>query len=153
MSWIYENWTFQNKEVKSRLDIPEDTPFGFVYKITNITLNKIYIGRKNFFTIQEKALGKKELALITDKRKSKFKTVIKESDWLTYNSSCKPLLADIDSNLYEWKKEIIEIALFPKHLTYLELKHQILNNVLGVESYNENILGKFYRRDLNLNIF
>ncbi len=147
------NWTYENKEVKSRLDIPENTPFGFVYKITNVTLNKIYIGRKNFFTVNEKALGKKELALITDKRKSKFKTVIKESDWLNYNSSCKPLLLDIETGLYEWEKEIIEIALFPKHLTYLELKHQILNNVLGVESYNENILGKFYRRDLNLNIF
>jgi hypothetical protein len=147
------NWTYENKEVKSRLDIPEPTPFGFVYKITNVTLNKIYIGRKNFFTVNEKALGKKELALITDKRKSKFKTVIKESDWLNYNSSCKPLLLDIESGLYEWEKEIIEVALFPKHLTYLELKHQILNDVLGVESYNENILGKFYRRDLNLNIF
>jgi len=147
------NWIYENKEVKSRLDIPEHTPFGFVYKITNVTLNKIYIGRKNFFTIQEKALGKKELALITDKRKSKFKTVIKESDWNTYNSSCKPLLLDLETGLYDWKKEIIEIALFPKHLTYLELKHQILNDVLGVESYNENILGKFYRRDLNLNIF
>lgn len=147
------NWTYQNKHVNSISDIPFDLPFGFVYKITNVTLNKIYVGKKNFFSETTKALGKKELALLTDKRKSKFKTVIKESDWITYNSSCKPLLLDFESNLYEWEKEIIEIAFFPKHLTYLEVKHQIISDVLGVESYNENILGKFYRRDLNLNLF
>ena len=145
------NWIYENKEVKSLFDIPKDNPFGFIYKITNVTLNKIYVGKKNFFSTTLKALGKKELALITDKRKSKFKTVKKESDWMTYNSSCKPLLLDLENGLYEWKKEIIEIALFPKNLTYLELKYQILNDVLGVESYNENILGKFYRRDLNKN--
>ena len=147
------NWTYRDKEVTSILDLPLVSPSGFIYKITNVTLNKIYVGKKNFYSFTTKALGKKELALITDKRKSKFKTVIKESDWLSYNSSCKPLLEDFESGLYEWKKEIIEIALFPKNLTYLELKHQILNNVLGVESYNENILGKFYRRDLTLNVF
>lgn len=144
------NWTYENKDINSITDLPFKLPFGFVYKITNVTLNKIYVGKKNFYSVQTKSLGKKELALITDKRKSKFKTVVKESDWLIYNSSCKPLIVDFENGLYEWKKEIIEIALFPKNLTYLELKHQIINDVLGVESYNENILGKFYKRDLNL---
>ncbi len=139
------NWIYENKEIHSILDLPFDLPFGFVYKITNVTLNKIYIGKKNFYSVTTKALGKKELALITDKRKSKFKTVTKESDWLNYNSSCKPLLEDFESGLHEFKKEIIEITEKKGNLTYLEMKHQILNDVLGVESYNENILGSFYK--------
>ena len=139
------NWLYKNKEIKSILDIPFDLPFGFVYKITNVTLNKIYVGKKNFFSTTTKPLGKKELALLTDKRKSKFKTLVKESDWLNYNSSCKPLVLDLESCLYEFKKEIIEITEKKGNLTYLEMKHQILNDVLRVESYNENILGKFYK--------
>ena len=139
------NWIYENKEIKSITDLPFELPFGFVYKITNVTLNKIYVGKKNFFSTQTKPLGKKELALITDKRKSKFKTVIKESDWLNYNSSCKSLLLDLETGLYEWRKEIIEITEKKGNLTYLEMKHQILNDVLGVESYNENILGSFYK--------
>jgi hypothetical protein len=35
-----------------------------------------------------------------------------------------------------------------KQLTYAELFYQIQYNVLVVDSYNDNILGKFYRKDL-----
>ena len=33
-------------------------------------------------------------------------------------------------------------------MTYLELKYQIIYNVLENNSYNNNILGKFYRKDI-----
>ena len=48
-----------------------------------------------------------------------------------------------------FKREILEFAFNKKHLTYLETKYLFCNNVLENEEYiNDNILGKFFRKDL-----
>ena len=48
-----------------------------------------------------------------------------------------------------FKREILEFAYNKKHLTYLETKYLFCNNVLeNTEYINDNILGKFFRKDL-----
>ena len=90
--------------------------WGFVYRITNIKTNRIYIGKKQLFF----------------KRAKK----IIPSDWLTYKSSCKVLVEEISLNAQDFIFEIIAIAYSKNELNYLELKHQILEGVLERDSYN-----------------
>ena len=49
-----------------------------------------------------------------------------------------------------WEKRILEFVPNKKLLTYYETKHLFINNVLE-DNYsthiNDNILGKFYRKD------
>ena len=47
------------------------------------------------------------------------------------------------------KREILEVCFSKKHQTYTELKYLFKNDVLEDPlSFNDNLLGKFYRRDL-----
>jgi len=96
-------------------------------------------------------LGKKELAEITDKRASKKKKVQKESDWKTYygsQSEIKQLIKDGKEK--EFERRILQFAFSPKHLTYLETKYLFSLEVLENPNvfYNDNILGKFFRKDI-----
>jgi len=147
-NWFwYENMGI--KEFKSIEDFPENS-FGFIYKITNIITGKFYIGKKSLYHNIKKKLTKAELAEQTGPgRKSTTKTIQKESDWLTYWGSNKELLNDIktSSNL-SFQREIIKIAKTKKELTYWEVNYQCSYDVLLVNSYNDNILGKFFRKDL-----
>ncbi len=125
--------------------------FGFVYKITNKETGKFYIGKKVFWNNKKKKLTKKQLAELppTPGRKPTHEVIRVESDWKTYWGSSKELLADVKL-LGEDKFERLIISTCPnkKHLTYSELFYQIHYNVLVVDSYNDNILGKFFRKDL-----
>jgi hypothetical protein len=126
------------------VDIPPNS-FGFVYKITNTESGKFYIGKKQLIYRRKKKLTKKELNELTDKRLSKFKYTEKESDWATYNGSCKELLSDIrDGKPIE--KEILMFCPTKSQLTYFETKYQFCKEVIELESYNDNINGKYYRK-------
>ncbi len=81
-------------------------------------------------------------------RKATTKKVQKESDWVTYWGSNKEILAEIKSNgNLAFQRDIIKIVNTKKELTYWELHYQCQYNVLLVDSYNDNILGKFFKRD------
>ena len=75
-----------------------------------------------------------------------------ESDWKDYFGSQKEImaLAKKDDAGENWEKKILEFVPNKKLLTYYETKHLFINNVLE-DSYsthiNDNILGKFYRKD------
>lgn len=142
-------WLYKNKVINKLEDLPEDT-FGFIYKITNKIDGKFYIGKKQIMSQTNVKLGKKELEALPTQRgkKPSKKLVIKESNWVDYMGSNKFLLEDI-KNLGEKKfmKEIIIICPNKKLLTYWELATQCRYDVLQVNSYNDNLLGKFYRKD------
>lgn len=126
----------------------EDLPgkyFGFIYKITNLDNGKFYIGRKNFRTRRKRRFGKREIAKMEDKRGRKYEWVIKESDWKTYNSSNKFLKEDIKAGA-SIKKEILHLVEDEIQMTYWETKYQFKNSVLENDTYNDNILGRFYRK-------
>ena len=138
-------WLYNDVLIDS---IPDDKAIGFVYKITNLDTGKFYIGKKSFWSKRRTKLGKKALALITDKRKSKYKVTISEMKWQDYVGSNKDLCKDIKDGC-NIKKEIITLAYSKQQLTYFETKYQFQYNVLEIDCYNGNILGKFYRKTVN----
>ena len=130
---------------------PEDN-FGFVYKITNLTDGRFYIGKKVFWNNKKHKLTKKQLAEQTGPgRKPTFEVIRTESDWKTYWGSNKQLLADIKA-LGEDHFEclILHVCKTKKQLTYYEMHHQCKFECLVSPSlsYNDNILGKFFSKDL-----
>jgi hypothetical protein len=138
---------------KCREEINSEKYFGFVYKITNKETGKFYIGKKVFWNNKKKKLTKKQLAELppTPGRKPTHEVVRVESDWKTYWGSNKQLLVDI-KQYGEDKFEcwIFKQCLTKKQLTYWEMHYQCKEEVLinSNKSYNDNILGKFFTRDL-----
>jgi len=142
-------WLYKNKVIDKIEDFPEGC-FGFVYKITNKDTNQFYIGKKFLSHKKTKKLGKKAMAEQTGPGRKKTKEVTyAESDWKTYWGSCKPLHEDI-ANIGEDKfyKEILELAWSSKHLSYLEAKYQFTLGCLEKDSYNDNIQGRYFKKDL-----
>lgn len=116
--------------------------YGFVYKITNTENNKFYIGKKIFKNTR------KLPPLKGQKRK---RTVIKESNWKTYWGSSKSLLEDVKTlGEDKFEKTILRLCKTKKQATYWEMHYQIINEVLNnpSQTYNDNILGKFFPKDL-----
>jgi hypothetical protein len=142
------NWIYQNKDVTCLEDIPDYEKYvGFVYKITDTETGKFYIGKKVFTLSKKTKIGKREKNL-TKTRKT-FKKVTKESDWKNYYGSCKELKEDIKTFGPErFKRQIIKLCCTKKYLNYCELVNQILSDCLRRNSYNGNILGRYYNRDM-----
>lgn len=139
MSWIYQGKEFDD------LCIPQGA-VGFVYIMSAIIDGKsvMYIGKKNFFANIKRPLGKKALAMSTDKRLKKYKRELKP-DFMRYYSSNKTL-KDAHKAGVVIKREILRICNTQMELTYQETKHQFLYEVLEKEEYlNGNILGRFYK--------
>ena len=139
MSWTLNNVDFYET------DIPKGA-VGFVYIMTAIIDNKsvMYIGKKNFFANIKKPLGKKALAMTTDKRLKKYKRELKP-DFMRYYSS-NLTLKDAHKKGVLIKREILKICYSSMELTYQEVKHQFLFEVLEKPEFlNGNILGRFYK--------
>jgi hypothetical protein len=146
-------WIYQHHPIRSLQDLPEyENLFGFIYKITNRSTGFFYIGKKNFYTCRKKALLRGEKS--NDKRRKKYKLLLKESNWLTYWSSSIDVKKDV-SILGEdnFTKEIISLSCSSKNLNYQELKYMILNDVLTCQSYNSNIAGRYYKKDVHPSCF
>jgi hypothetical protein len=141
------HWFYEYQDMVNLEQFPDGT-IGFIYKIVNDVTGKFYIGKKSLQSTRTKALTKKELAALTDKRMSKKKTVVTESDWKTYMGSNAELKKDI--TLYgsdNFSRGILHLCSDKTSLTYHEARIQFFHGVLESDnSYNDNILGKFYRR-------
>lgn len=138
------SWKYKGKEFGDSM-IPEGG-VGFIYIMTAIIDGKsvAYIGKKNFFANIKRPLGKKALAMSTDKRLKKYTRVIKP-DYMNYYSSNKTL-KDAHKAGVTIKREILMICYSQMELTYQEVKHQFKYEVLEKDEYlNANILGRFYK--------
>jgi hypothetical protein len=139
MSWIYKGKEFDE------FCIPEGG-IGFIYCMTAIIDGKsvAYIGKKNFFANIKRPMGKKALAMSTDKRLKKYTRELKP-DFMRYYSSNK-ILKEAHKAGVVIKREILMICYSAMELTYQEVKHQFKYEVLEKEEYlNANILGRFYK--------
>ncbi len=139
MSWIYQGKKF------TEINIPENG-IGFVYHMSVILNGNTYayIGKKNFFSNVKKKLGKKALALVTDKRLKKY-TKEQKANFENYYSSNQQLKEAHKTGVMI-KREILLICFSSTELTYQEVKHQFKYEVLEKENYlNANILGRFYK--------
>jgi hypothetical protein len=143
-------WLYQNKEVLSLEDLPQDT-YGFIYIVTHLPSGKSYIGKKSLLHNVKKKLTKKQLAEQTGRgRKPTTEIIQKESDWKTYYGSTKPILDLIkEGKQEEFTREILQLVSNKKLLTYYECKFLFMLGVIEQQDgyFNDNILGKFFRKD------
>ena len=146
-------WHYNGKEIQEIIDFPKDT-FGFIYIITHKPTKKSYIGKKFLNFTRKQKLGKKELKLLEgiQGRPPKFKIVQKESDWKTYWSSNTTLKALVKAEPEDnFERQILQYCTSKKLLTYFETKYQMQYQVLEKpeEFWNDNILGKFFKKDFD----
>ena len=146
-------WTYNGKPITEISDIFEGT-IGFIYKITNHQTGEYYIGKKSLYS-------KRTLPPLKGyKRKRK---VVKESKWLDYRSSNTTVQlwfheqeaarkTDNQEKINDsLELKILKFCKTPKSLTYYEVEELFQHRVLSDElSLNDNILGKFFRKDLDI---
>jgi Putative endonuclease segE, GIY-YIG domain len=149
-----QNWVTYEDKVITEYDSVDKFPencIGFVYRITNIQTGKFYIGRKSLYSNVRKKLTKKELSELSGPgRKPTKKLVTSESNWMVYWGSNKGILQEIkEEGTSMFRREILKFCFNKKQLTYWELHYQCVESVLLTDkSYNDNILAKFFRKDL-----
>lgn len=133
------NWTYQGKEITDVKQI--GSPFGFCYKITNLSNGMTYYGSKQVVSVRKKKYGKRKIAQMPDKRKSKYDIITKEmSGWREYTGSSKKLNSDINDKNHEYKKEILYLCKSKTELKYREVSLIICEDALIDEnSYNANV--------------
>ena len=154
-------WTYQERVITSIKDMPEGT-YGFIYEVIYKPTDVRYIGKKVLYFERNKRLGKKALAALREERSKKGlrgrvpvkQKVITESDWKDYFGSQKEIvtLSQEDNAGENWEKRILEFVPNKKLLTYYETKHLFKNDILENQysaHINDNILGKFFRKDFD----
>ena len=131
--WIYEGAPFTSDDIGDY--------YGFVYRITNTTSGKSYIGRKYFVQKRKPKGGKRK--------------VTSESDWKRYFGSSEELNQDIKRiGRSAFRREILSLHETLGKVNYEETKQLFLHNVLTEalddgtpKYYNSNILGRYMRKD------
>ena len=155
-------WTFQGRLITEINDMPEGT-YGFIYETLHKPSGLKYIGKKVLYFERNKRLGKKALEALREERKAKGiggrvplkQKVVTESDWKDYYGShpkIKELVKESKDLRADFERRILDFVPNKKLLTYFECKHLFINEVLETFSHqyiNDNVLGKFYRKDFN----
>ena len=114
------------------LEESTDLPYGFIYKITNLTNDKKYIGKKQCQSIRKRPplKGKK------NKRHEKI-----ETDWKTYTSSSNELNKDLEElGKDKFKFEILRWCDSKWELSYYEAGLQFNEEVLLRDDYYNGII-------------
>ena len=156
-------WTFQGRLITDIKDMPEGT-YGFIYETLHKPSGLKYIGKKVLYFERNKRLGKRALAALKEERKAKGiggrvplkQKVITESDWKDYYGSHPTILKYVKESKdlrKDFERKILDYVPNKKLLTYFECKHLFINEVLETFSHqyiNDNVLGKFYRKDFEL---
>lgn len=105
---------------------------GYVYCITDLKNNKKYIGKKLFRSTRR---------LAPLKGKTRKRTVIKESDWQDYFGSSEEVkLLVSELGVDNFKREILHLCNTKGELSYMELKEQVLREVLLSDEYYNGII-------------
>lgn len=114
--WYYENKEFTEEDINDN--------YGFVYRITNLTDGRMYIGKKFFWFMKTRQVNKK---------KKRFKEL---SDWQLYYGSNDALKADVlQFGEANFKREIIRLCKTKAECSYFEAKHQFLEDCILRENY------------------
>lgn len=122
-------WKYKDKEYN---ETPEEYQ-GFVYEIRELSTDKKYIGKKNFW--RPKILPK------NSKRSRRVKTRV-ESDWREYygsNQELQSLVEKIGPAGYE--RKILHLCRTKGEMSYMEAKLQFMFDVLLKEEYYNEFIG------------
>ena len=154
-------WSYQGRVITSISDMPKGT-YGFIYEVIYKPTDTKYIGKKVLFFERNKRLGKKALEALREERAEKGlrgrvplkQKVVSESDWVSYFGSQKEILilSKEDNTGKNWEKRILQFVPTKKLLTYYETKYLFKNGILEDKDsshINDNILGKFFRKDFD----
>ena len=155
-------WRYKGRIIDSINRVPKEA-IGFIYKICDRE-GRCYIGKKELYSKRNVEVSKSVYDRLKSEgcpvTKTKNKTLSKEgsvvwrykqkvegeSSWLTYKSSNKDL-----SVKEQTVREILLFCCSKQQLTYFETKLQMIEGVLESDDwYNGNILGKFYRSQIEL---
>lgn len=112
--WLYNETEFTEDMIGDNV--------GFVYLITNLTNNKMYVGKKLFTKSKT-----------YQKNKKKKRTRV-ASDWITYTGSNEQLNEDI-KNGHVITKKILHLAKSKGWCSYLESKEILNRDCLILENY------------------
>jgi len=124
--WYYNNEAYEPSEE----DLKEWV--GFVYVITDKSNNKMYVGKKTFWS-------KRTLPPLKGKTRKRRSVV--ESDWKSYYGSSdlvKQLL--LEAGEQNFHREILYFCKSKGEMGYLEAKEQFDRNVLLDDSYYNGII-------------
>lgn len=130
MTWFYNNEPYEQ---------PTEEYYGFVYKITNLMNNKVYIGKKLFWFKKTKTV------------KGKKKRYIAPSDWKSYYGSSKIVLQDVEQYGKDmFKREIVKLCKNKGECSYYEAKTQFEHGVLFNPElyYNDWIICRVHRKHI-----
>ena len=122
-------WTYKTTTVT---ELPEDC-VGFVYNITNLTTNRMYIGKKlsKFSKTTYKTVTLKN----GTKKKKKIKSKV-DSDWMEYYGSSIELNKDVESLGKEnFAREILFFCVSKAACSYIEAREQYSRKVLESDDY------------------
>ena len=131
MSWIYRGREFTRDDVEGWI--------GFVYSITCISTQRKYIGKKKF-------VSQRSRPPLKGKKRRRRDTV--DSDWEEYFGSSEELLADVARlGRDDFVREILHLCRSRGEMTYLEMKEQVVRDVLlkPEEYYNSYVGGRIHR--------
>lgn len=124
MTWLYNDKEFN--------ETPEEYQ-GFVYEITELSTNKKYIGKKNFWS--PKILPK------NSRRSRRVKTRV-ESNWREYygsNQELQSLVEEVGSKGFT--RIILHLCKTKGEMSYMEAKLQFMFDVLLRDDYYNEFIG------------
>ena len=136
--WIYMGTWFDGSLIGDN--------YGFVYRITDLTSQRQYIGRKYFWQKRKPR---------ANSNSTRRRRVTSESNWRSYYGSCPELKDAIkEQGKSSFRREILSLHKTPGRVNYEETRQLFLEDVLtkaltdgSPAFYNSNILGRYYRKD------
>lgn len=134
-AWLYNNEVFTSEMIFDNI--------GFVYIIHDLKNDKKYVGKKNFYS-------NRTLPPLKGKKRKRKKKI--ESDWKEYYGSSEELklLVESSEERINFKREILHLCKSKGEMSYLEMKEQIMREVLlrPDDYYNSFVGGKIHRNHL-----
>lgn len=123
--WLHEDKEFEPTQLENWV--------GFVYIITDLSNNKKYIGKKNFWSTRK---------LPPLKGKTRKRTKRTESDWRDYFGSSEEVKSLVeDKGVDNFKREIIRLCKTKGEMSYYEAKEQFDRDVLFSDEYYNEFIG------------
>ena len=123
MSWYYNN--------KIITEAPEQY-LGFVYQITDTLNNKLYIGKKLFWTV-------KKLPPLKGNKNKRHKRV--ETNWCDYYGSSDALNAERERiGNQHFQRKILYMCANKNQMAYFETREQFERDVLFKDEYYNGII-------------
>jgi hypothetical protein len=122
MTWIFRDRIFTPADVQDY--------YGFVYLITNLTNERMYIGQKKFTFAKRIQRNKKK------------KRIRVASDWEDYYGSNTELQEDVKKlGADKFERVILYLCQSKSWMNYLELQEQMRREVLLDEAYYNSYAG------------